>query len=86
MYYKSSSNRSHTINTFVQNGKQGSPPIVWSVLRGHELTDKHILIECSFLKIIRRRHYDVTDLKLFRIVSSKKNLDFVNDVGLYNIL
>ena len=32
----------------------------------HELTVKHILIECSFLKIIHRRHYDVTDLhKLF---------------------
>ena len=28
----------------------------------HELTLKHILIECNFLKIIRRRHYDVTDL------------------------
>ena len=26
----------------------------------HELTVKHILIECNFLKIIRRRHYDVT--------------------------
>ena len=26
----------------------------------HELTVKHILIECSFLKAIRRRHYDVT--------------------------
>ena len=32
----------------------------------HELTVKHILIECSFLKIIHRRHNDVTDLhKLF---------------------
>ena len=41
-------------------------------------TVKHILIECNFLKIIRRRHYDVTDLnQLFKTVSSKRILDFV---------
>ena len=35
----------------------------------HELTVKHILIECSFLKIIRRRHYDVTGLnQLFKTI------------------
>ena len=52
----------------------------------HELTVKHILIECNFLKIIRR-HYDVTDLnQLFKIVSSKRILDFVKDIGLYNSL
>ena len=28
----------------------------------HELKVKHILMECGFLKIIRERHYDVTDL------------------------
>ena len=44
----------------------------------HELTLKHILIEWSYLKIIRRRHYDVTDLnQLFKSVSSKRILDFV---------
>ena len=53
----------------------------------HELTVKHILIECSFLKIIRRRHYDMTDLnQLFKTVSSKRILDFVKDIGLYNSL
>ena len=53
----------------------------------HELTVKHILIECNFLKIIRRRHYDVTDLnQLFKTVSSKRILDFVKDIGLYNSL
>ena len=52
----------------------------------HELIVKHILIECNFLKIIRR-HYDVTDLnQLFKIVSSKRILDFVKDIGLYNSL
>ena len=60
------------------------PPIMWSV---YELTVKHILIECSFLKIIRRRHYDATDLnQLFKTVSSKRILDFVKDIGLYNSL
>ena len=53
----------------------------------HELTVKHILIECNFLKIIRRRHYYVTDLNpLFKTVSSKRILDFVKDIGLYNNL
>ena len=48
---------------------------------------KHILIEYNFLKIIRRRHYDVTDLnQLFKTVSSKKILDFVKDIGLYDNL
>ena len=45
------------------------------------------LIECDFLKIIRLRHYDVTDLnQLFKTVSSKRILDFVMDIGLYNSL
>ena len=53
----------------------------------HELIVKHILIECSFLKIIRWRHYDVTDLnQLFKTISSKRILDFGKDVGLYNSL
>ena len=53
----------------------------------HELTVKHILNECSFLKIIRRRYYDVTDLnELFKTVSSKRILDFVKDIGLYDSL
>ena len=51
----------------------------------HELTEKHILIECNLLKIIRRRHYDVTDLNQpFKTVSSKRILEFVKDIGLYN--
>ena len=53
----------------------------------HVLTVKHILIECNFLKIIRRRHYDVTDLnQLFKTVSFKRTLEFVKDKGLYNSL
>ena len=45
---------------------------------GHELTVKHILIECNFHSSIRRRHYNVTDLnQLFKTVSSQKILDFV---------
>ena len=53
----------------------------------HELTVKHIFIECNFLKIIRRRHYDVTDLnQLFKIVSSTRIRDFVKDISLYNSL
>ena len=56
-------------------------------IKYHELTVKHILIECNFLKIIRRRHYDVTDLnQLFKTVSSKRIHDFVKDIGLYNSL
>ena len=63
-------------------------PPLWDQCEGdHELTVKHILIECNFLKIIRLRHYDVTDLnKLFKTVSSKRILDYVKDIGLYNIL
>ena len=53
----------------------------------HELTVKHMLIEYNFLKIICRRHYDVTDLnQLFKTVSSKRILDFVKDTGLDNSL
>ena len=48
------------------------PPLCDLCEGNHELTVKHILIECSFLKIIRRRHCDVTDLnQLFKTVSSK---------------
>ena len=61
------------------------PPLCDQCEGDHELTVKHILIECNFLKIIRRRHYDVTDLnQLFKTVSSKRILDFVKDIGLYN--
>ena len=53
----------------------------------HVLTLKHILIECNFLKISRRRHYDVTDLnQLLKTVSAKRILDFVKDICLYNSL
>ena len=63
------------------------PPLCDQCEGDHELTVKHILIECNFLKIIRRRHYDVTDLnQLFKPVASKKILDFVKDIGLYNSL
>ena len=49
----------------------------------HELTVKHILIKCNFLKIIRRRYYDVTDLnQLFKTVSSKRILDLIKDICL----
>ena len=64
-----------------------NPPLCDQCEGDHELTVKHILIECNFLKIIRRRHYDVTDLnQLFKTVSSKRILDFVKDMGLYNSL
>ena len=52
----------------------------------HELTVKHILIECSFPKIIRRRHYGVTDLNQLKTVLSKRILDLFKDIGLYNSL
>ena len=63
------------------------PPLCDQCEGNHELTVKHILIEGSFLKIILRRHYDVTDLnQLFKTVSSKRIPDFVKDIGLYNSL
>ena len=64
------------------------PPLCVQCEGDHELTVKHILIECNFLKIIRRRHYDVNyDLnQLFKTASSKRILDFVKDIGLYNSL
>ena len=63
------------------------PPLCDQCEGDHKLTVKHILIECNFLKIIRRRHYDVTDLnQLFKTVSSKKIIDFVKDIGLYDSL
>ena len=53
----------------------------------NELTVKPILIECKFLKIIRQWHYDVTDLnQLFKTVSSKRILEFVKDISVYNSL
>ena len=63
------------------------PPLCDQCEGDHELTVKYILIECHFLKNIRRRHYDVTDLnQLFKTVSSKRIIDFVKDIGLYNSL
>ena len=57
------------------------PPLCDQCEGDHELTVKHILIECNFLKIIRRRYYDVTDLnRLFKTVSPKRILDFVKDI------
>ena len=59
------------------------PPICDQCEGNHELTVKHISIECNFLEIICRRHYDVTDLNhLFKTAFSKKIIDFVNDIGL----
>ena len=63
------------------------PPLCDQCEGVHELTVKHTLIESNFLKIIPRRYYDVTDLnQLFKTVSSKRILDFVKDIGLYNSL
>ena len=63
------------------------PPLCDQCERDHEVTVKHVLIECNFLQIIRRRHYDMIDLnQLFKSVSSKRILDFVKDIGLYNSL
>ena len=62
------------------------PPLCDQCEGDHELTVKHILIECNFLKNIRRWHYDVTDLnQLFKTVS-KRILNIVKDIGLYNSL
>ena len=61
------------------------PPLHDQCEGDHVLTVKHILIECNFLKIIHRRHYDVTDLnQLFETVSAKIIIYFVQDIGLYN--
>ena len=63
------------------------PPLCDQCEGDHELTVKHMLIEWNFLKIIRRRHYDVTySNRLFKTVSSKRILDFVKDIGLNNSL
>ena len=68
-------------------GKRPHPPLCDQCEGDHELTVKHILIECDFLKINRRRHYDRTDLnQLFKTVTSKRILDFVKDIGLYDSL
>ena len=57
--------------------KRPHPPSCDQCEGDRELTVKHTLIECNFLKIIRRRHYDATDLnQLFKTVSSKRILDF----------
>ena len=61
------------------------PPLCDQCEGDHELTVNHILIEWNLLKIIRRRHYDVTDLnQLYKIVSCKRIIDFVKDIGIYN--
>ena len=63
------------------------PPLCDQCEGDRELTVKHNLIECKFLKIIRRRHYDVTDWnQLFKTVSAKRIIDFVKDISLYNSL
>ena len=56
-------------------GNRPHPPLCDQCEGDHELTVKHILIECNFLKIIRRWHYDVTDSnQLFKTVLSKRIL------------
>ena len=70
-YYPGCTNRPH-------------PPLCDQCEGDHVLTVRHMLIECNFLNIIRRRHYDVTDLnQLFKTVSAKRIIDFVKDKGLY---
>ena len=64
-----------TLSFRIQN--KPHPPLCDQCEGDHESTVKHTLIECCFLKIIRRRHCDVTDLnQLFKTVSSKKIIDF----------
>ena len=64
------------------------PPLCDQCEGHHELTVKHILIKCNFLKIIRRRHYDVTDLnQLFnpqtaKILSSHKGPTWASEAHL----
>ena len=63
------------------------PPLCDQCEGEHELTVNHILIERNFWKIIRRRHYDVTDLnQLLKTVSCKRILDFIKDISLYHSL
>ena len=60
---------------------------MWSVWRGSRVNCETYLNECSFLKIIRQRHYDMNDLnQLFKTVSTKRIHDFVKDIGLYTSL
>ena len=55
------------------------PPLRDRCEGNRELTVKHILFECSLFNIFSRRHYDETDLNhIFKTVSPKKILDFVN--------
>ena len=58
--------------------KRPHPPLCDQCEGNHELTVRHISIECNFLKIIRRRHYDVIGLnQLFKTVSSKRILPWL---------
>ena len=76
---------SYTFNAFIQNGNRPHPPLCDQCGGDHELTMTHILTECNFLKIIRRRHYDVTGLnQLFKTESCNRILDFVKDICLYD--
>ena len=50
------------------------PPLCDQCEGDHELTVKHILIECNFLKIICRRHYDVTYIYICMITHPCPNI------------
>ena len=52
-----------------------------------ELTVKHIMLFCRRFSTIRSRFYNIQDMReLFRLVSLRKILSYVKQIGLYNCL
>ena len=74
------------IKKLVTNCTPSCPKLTRSITRDAQI-ERMKLLSIAFELIIRRRHYDVTDInQLFKTVSSKRILDFVKDIGLYNSL
>ena len=49
-----------------------------------DFTVKHVLVECDDFAEIRRRYYNVRDMKqLFEKVSPGTVLDFIKEIGLF---
>ena len=77
----------HTRLTHCHLMEKKPPPICTFCSDNHELSVKHILLECSSFTYKRRRRFQVNDLRqLFSTVSSRVIIDFVKDIGLYNSL
>ena len=51
------------------------------------LTVEHIMIQCTQFNLVRRRFYNVQNMKeLFDTISNRKIIAFIKEAGLYSLI